>query len=66
MAANTTAATTTTIAKTLYSRRKNAIAPSRTAAPISCIRSVPGSCLLIHWVFHQAKSRATTPDPRAA
>jgi hypothetical protein len=34
-----TATTTTTSASTLYSRRRNAIAPSRTAAPISCIRA---------------------------
>jgi hypothetical protein len=54
------------MASTLYSRLRNAMAPSRTAAPISSIRAVPGSCLLIHCVFHQANSRATRPQPKAA
>ncbi len=46
--ASKTATAITKIDKTLYSRARNAIAPSRTACPIACIFSFPGSCLLIH------------------
>ncbi len=44
--ANSAATARTKINSTLYSRARKAMAPSRTARPISCIFSVPGSCLL--------------------
>ena len=65
MAASNMAAKTTNTANTLYSRFKNAMAPSRTAAPISNMRAVPGSCRLIHCVRHQANASASNPDPMA-
>ncbi len=43
--ARSAATTRTNTDRTLYSRERKAMAPSRTAAPISCIFSVPGSCL---------------------
>ena len=55
------ATATTNMARTLYSRERKAMAPSRTAAPISFIRSVPGSCLLIQRVLKNANRRASAP-----
>ena len=66
MTASNAATSTTTTASTLYSRFRNAIAPSRTLPPISCIRSVPGSCLWIQLVFQAANASASTPLPKAA
>ena len=54
--------TTITIAMTLYSLVRNAIAPSRMNPAISFIRSLPSSALLIH----EARPTATTSPIIAA
>ena len=56
------ATTRTKTAKTLYSLLRNAVAPSRIASPISCIFSLPGFCLLIQLLFHNANNTAAMPD----
>ena len=57
MTTNSTAANMT---RTLYSEKRNALAPSRIAPDISFIRSVPSSSLRTEPARYNAKSRAST------
>ncbi len=59
--ASSPATTRTKMARTRYSRPRNAMAPSRMCPAISCMRSSPASCLLIQRLRTQPKARANTP-----
>ena len=50
-------------ASTLYSVRRNAIAPARISAAMRCIVSVPGSFLLMLRMRKRAKRAAATGAP---
>ena len=59
--------TATKPASTVYSVRRNAIAPVRIRAAMRCIRSVPGDCRLMVRIRYRAKraDRTGAPQPRA-
>ena len=50
-------------ASTVYSTRRNAIAPLRMSAAMRCIRSSPGSCPLINRVNTNANATAHSGAP---
>ena len=55
----------TKIINILYSAFKKALAPSRMARAISCIRSVPSCSLLIFDASKKAKTNAAIPNTGA-
>ena len=55
--------TATNPASTLYSVRRNAIAPERIRAAMRCISSEPGSRLLMRRIKKTAKRAAATGAP---
>ena len=59
--ARMTQTTTTKIASNVYSRRRNAIAPSLMASPIACIASLPSSSRTILTASKKANASAVAP-----
>ncbi len=66
LTASKMATATTTMASTLYSRERNAIAPSRIASAISCILSSPASAFDTDAARIYANNRASTAAPSTA
>ena len=63
--ASATTKTTATIATVLYSRARNAYAPSLTASEISFMRAFPASCLFTQNAVTMPYTTPATPHSRA-